>query len=59
MFDNTDQMGEGYSDWIALMMIKLGDFGVTKRNRDFVSAQATDGQGIRDFQYSTDRSSTQ
>jgi hypothetical protein len=29
---------------------------VIKRNRDFVSAQATDGQGIRDFQYSTDRS---
>ncbi|MFT7335150.1 MAG: hypothetical protein ACI9M1_001050 [Porticoccaceae bacterium] len=56
--DNTDQMGEGWSDWIALMMqIKLGDFGGDKRGiGTFVSAQATDGQGIRDFQYSTDRS---
>ncbi|MFT5244760.1 MAG: hypothetical protein ACI8QQ_002705 [Psychroserpens sp.] len=55
--DNTDQMGEGWSDWIALMMqIKLGDFGGDKRGiGTFVSSQATDGQGIRDFQYSTDR----
>jgi hypothetical protein len=55
--DNADQMGEGWSDWIALMMqIKPGDFGGDKRGiGTFVSAQATDGQGIRDFQYSTDR----
>jgi hypothetical protein len=55
--DNTDQMGEGWSDWIALMMqIKPGDFSGAKRGiGTFVSSQATDGQGIRDFQYSTDR----
>jgi hypothetical protein len=55
--DNADQMGEGWSDWIALMMqIKPGDFGGDKRGiGTFVSSQATDGQGIRDFQYSTDR----
>jgi hypothetical protein len=30
--DNADQMGEGWSDWIALMMqIKPGDFGGDKR----------------------------
>jgi hypothetical protein len=56
--DNTDQMGEGWSDWIALMMqIKQGDFAADKRGiGTFVSSQDTDGQGIRDFQYSTDRS---
>jgi hypothetical protein len=55
--DNADQMGEGWSDWIALMMqIKPGDFGGDKRGiGTFVSGEATDGQGIRDFQYSTDR----
>jgi hypothetical protein len=55
--DNTDQMGEGWSDWIALMMqIKSGDFGGDKRGiGTFVTSQATDGQGIRDYQYSTDR----
>jgi hypothetical protein len=56
--NNTDQMGEGWSDWFALMMqIKPGDSGGAKRGiGTFVSSQATDGQGIRDFQYSTDKS---
>lgn len=56
--NNTDQMGEGWSDWFALMMqIKPGDSGGAKRGiGTFVSSQATDDQGIRDFQYSTDRS---
>ncbi|RTZ10173.1 T9SS type A sorting domain-containing protein [Flavobacterium sp. GSP27] len=55
--NNADQMGEGWSDWFALMMqIKPGDSGGAKRGiGTFVSSQAIDGRGIRDFQYSTDR----
>jgi hypothetical protein len=55
--DNTDQMGEGWSDWFALMLqIKPGDIGTSKRGiGTFVSTQSTDGVGIRDYPYSTDR----
>ena len=55
--DNTDQMGEGWSDWYALMMqLKSGDVGTAKRGiGTFVSSQANDGLGIRSYQYSTDR----
>jgi hypothetical protein len=55
--DNTDQMGEGWSDWFALMMqLKLGDVAKSKRGiGTFVSNQSTDGVGIRNFPYSTDR----
>jgi hypothetical protein len=54
---NTDQMGEGWSDWFALMLqIKPGDVGTSKRGiGTFVSMQSTDGLGIRDYPYSTDR----
>jgi hypothetical protein len=54
---NTDQMGEGWSDWFALMMqIKPGDFGGARRGiGTFVSSESTDGLGIRDYPYSTDR----
>jgi hypothetical protein len=56
--DNTDQMGEGWSDWFALMMqLKPGDVGTAKRGiGTFVSSQKTDGVGIRSFPYSTDTS---
>jgi hypothetical protein len=55
--NNTDQMGEGWSDWFALMMqLKPGDFGGAKRGiGTFVSSQSTDGLGIRNYEYSTDR----
>ena len=55
--NNKDQMGEGWSDWFALMMqLKPGDVGTSKRGiGTFVSSQATDGIGIRTFVYSTDR----
>ena len=54
---NTDQMGEGWSDWFALMMqLKPGDFGGAKRGiGTFVSSESTSGLGIRDYAYSTDR----
>ncbi|MDG2431434.1 T9SS-dependent M36 family metallopeptidase [Flavobacterium sp.] len=56
--NNTDQMGEGWSDWFALMMqLKPGDVGTAKRGiGTFVSGQTTDGLGIRSYVYSTDRS---
>jgi hypothetical protein len=55
--NNKDQMGEGWSDWFALMMqLKPGDVSTSKRGiGTFVSSQATDGLGIRTFVYSTDR----
>lgn len=55
--DNTDQMGEGWSDWFALMMqLKPGDAGAAKRGiGTFVTMQPNDGPGIRDYAYSTDR----
>jgi hypothetical protein len=30
ILNNADQMGEGWSDWIALIQIKPGDFGGDK-----------------------------
>ena len=55
--NNKDQMGEGWSDWFALMMqLKPGDVGVAKRGiGTFVSSQLTDGLGIRSYVYTTDR----
>ena len=55
--NNKDQMGEGWSDWFALMMqLKPGDFGGAKRGiGTFVSSQSPDGLGIRNYVYSTDR----
>lgn len=55
--NNRDQMGEGWSDWFALMMqIKPGDFSGARRGiGTFVSSEPTDGKGIRDYPYSTDR----
>ncbi|PWA10236.1 T9SS-dependent M36 family metallopeptidase [Flavobacterium laiguense] len=55
--DNTDQMGEGWSDWIALMMqLKPGDVGTARRGiGTYVSSEPTDGLGIRDYPYSTDK----
>lgn len=53
---NTDQAGEGWSDWFALMLqLKPGDVGSDGRGvGTFVANQAVTGGGIRDFPYSTD-----
>jgi predicted aconitase with swiveling domain len=55
--DNTDQMGEGWSDWIALMMqLKPGDVGNSGKGiGTYVSSQSINGLGIRDYPYSTDK----
>lgn len=53
---NAEQMGEGWSDWFALMMqIKTGDVGTTAKTvGTFAVSQPTTGAGIRNFPYSTD-----
>ncbi|RZS98997.1 T9SS-dependent M36 family metallopeptidase [Aquimarina brevivitae] len=53
---NSEQMGEGWSDWFALMMtIEPGDTGADARGiGTFAVGQPTTGGGIRPFPYSTD-----
>jgi hypothetical protein len=52
---NDEQMGEGWSDWFALMMqLKAGDIGTASRGiGTYALSQPTDGVGIRSFPYST------
>ncbi len=53
---DTEQMGEGWSDWFALMMtIESGDTGADARGiGTFSAGQPISGVGIRPFPYSTD-----
>lgn len=55
---NAEQMGEGWSDWMALMLLmKSTDTGAMPKTIATYSAnQATTGPGIRRFPYSTDMS---
>jgi hypothetical protein len=55
---NGEQMGEGWSDWFALMMqLKAGDNGASPRGiASFAVGQETTGLGIRRVRYSTDMS---
>lgn len=55
---NPEQMGEGWSDWIALMMLaKSTDNGaMPKTIATYASNQPTTGPGIRTYPYSTDMS---
>ena len=55
---NAEQMGEGWSDWIALMMLaKSTDNGaMAKTIATYASNQPTTGSGIRTYPYSTDMS---
>ncbi len=52
---NTEQMGEGWSDWFGLMMtIEAGDVGGDVRGvGTFAQNQPTNGTGIRPAPYST------
>ena len=52
---NQDQPGEGWSDYIALMMtMEPGDQGTDARGLDtYLVGQPTSGQGVRPFKYST------
>lgn len=56
--NNAEQMGEGWSDWFALMMqLKAGDVGATPRGlATFAVNEPTTGGGLRSFPYSTDMS---
>jgi len=53
---NDEQMGEGWSDWVGLMMtMKPGDTGTQARGYGtFAISQPTSGTGIRPAPYSTD-----
>ena len=55
---NAEQGGEGWSDWLALIMtIEPGDNGAMPRGiGTYVKGQPTTGAGIRRFRYSTDMS---
>ena len=55
---NGEQAGEGWSDWIALMMqLKAGDQGATPKGiASFSSNQPITGGGIRSYSYSTNMS---
>ena len=54
--DNNEQMGEGWSDWFALMLtMKISDVSTTGRGiGTFISSEGIDGLGIRPRRYSTD-----
>ena len=55
---NPEQMGEGWSDWFALMLtMKPGDVGTSSRAiATFVINQDPTGDGLRNYPYSTDMS---
>ncbi len=52
---NTEQMGEGWSDWYALMMtLEPGDMGTDSRGiGTYLFGQPANGPGIRPTPYST------
>ncbi|BDS10483.1 T9SS-dependent M36 family metallopeptidase [Aureispira anguillae] len=54
--NNAEQMGEGWSDWFALMLtMESGDQATDPRGiANYSSRRATTGQGIRPAPYSTD-----
>ena len=56
--NNYEAMGEGWSDWFALMMqLKTGDVGSSPRTiATSVLSQPTTGPGLRQYPYSTDMS---
>ncbi len=56
--NNSEQMGEGWSDWFGLMLTtNSSDVGTDGRGiGTYALGQSTNGVGIRDFPYSTDMS---
>jgi hypothetical protein len=54
--NNSEQMGEGWSDWFGLMVtMESSDLGTDGRGvGTFANAEDTDGVGIRTKKYSTD-----
>lgn len=54
--NNDEQMGEGWSDWFALMLqMKPGDVGSTPKGiGTFATGEETTGYGIRNYPYTTD-----
>ncbi len=54
--NNSEQMGEGWSDWFGLMMtIEPGDQGTDARGiGTWLLGEGPDGTGVRNYRYSTD-----
>ncbi|MGZ0220571.1 MAG: M36 family metallopeptidase, partial [Acidimicrobiales bacterium] len=54
--NNEEQAGEGWSDYLALMLtMETGDTGTDGRGiASYLMNQPATGQGIRDYRYSTD-----
>jgi subtilisin-like proprotein convertase family protein len=53
---NSEQMGEGWSDWFGLVMtIEAGDTGTEPRGiGTWLLGQGPSGSGVREYRYSTD-----
>ncbi|TYB78485.1 T9SS-dependent M36 family metallopeptidase [Bizionia myxarmorum] len=53
---NETQMGEGWSDWFALMITLRAteNYAVGRGMVTYAPGQSVDGNGIRNFKYSTD-----
>lgn len=53
---NAEQMGEGWSDWLALMLtLEPGDTATDPRTiGTWLFGQGPDGSGVRNFPYTTD-----
>ena len=56
--NNEEQMGEGWSDFFALVTtVQPGDTGEKRRGiGTYANKEATNGRGIRSYPYSTDMS---
>lgn len=54
--DNKEQMGEGWSDWVAMIltMTKDQEKGYAKGMGTYVFGEDKNGKGIRQYKYSTD-----
>ncbi len=52
---NAEQMGEGWSDWLGLVLtMKAGDMGTSARGiGTWLLVQAPNGSGVRTYPYST------
>jgi extracellular elastinolytic metalloproteinase len=52
---NAEQMGEGWSDWLGLMLtMKTGDTGLSGKGiGTYALGQSPSGNGIRQYKYST------
>jgi len=51
---NNEQMGEGWSDWLAMILTTKSTDAIARGMGPYVLGEPHDGQGIRPAKYSTD-----